>query len=285
MKKRQREGQIISPAGRAVRWFFSIVLFLYTMITFLVLGATVLDSFKTKSDLIMNMFGWPKQFVLESYQEILLKDQFGQYFMNSLIVTGCGTFCCIMLAAMTAYGISRYEFKGKQAVTMYLLVGMMFPIQVSVLPLFLILKNLHLLNNLAGMIVIYAAGISLPVYVFSRFFHTVPVSLDESARLDGAGEFTIFVKILLPICKPVIFTIALITAIGEWNDFYLPMVMLGKKSVRTLTLAIYKYSTEFLKYMNVSFAAVVITLIPIILMYCLFSRQIVEGLTGGAVKG
>ena len=285
MRKKEREGQIISPAGRAVRWFFAIVLFLYTLITFMVLGATLLDSFKTKSDLIMNMFGLPEQFVWDSYRQILLEDQFGRYFGNSLIVTGCGTFLCIMLAAMTAYGISRYQFKGKQGVTMYFLVGMMFPIQVSVLPLFLILKNFGLLNNLIGMIVIYSAGISLPVYVFSRFFHTVPTSLDESARLDGAGEFTIFSRIILPICKPVIFTIALITAIGEWNDFYLPMVMLGKKSVRTLTLAIYKYSTEFLKYMNVSFAAVVITLVPILILYCFFSRQIVEGLSGGAVKG
>lgn len=159
----------------------------------------------------------------------------------------------------------------------YFLVGMMFPIQVSVLPLFLILKKIQLINTLPGM--------SLLVYIFQKFFRTIPASLEESARLDGAGELTIFRKIILPICKPVIFTISLITAVGQWNDFYMPMVFLWKKSTRTLTLAIYKYLNEFLKNMNVSFAAVIITLIPIIVLYCLFSKQIVEGLVGGAVKG
>ena len=161
----------------------------------------------------------------------------------------------------------------------------MFPIQVSVLPLFIILKKLSLLNKLPGMILVYASGISLSVYIFQKFFRTVPTALDESARLDGASEFRIFAQIILPLCKPVISTVALITAVGEWNDFYMPMVLLGGKSVRTLPLAIYNYLNEFIKYMNVSFAAVMITLIPIIVIYFLFSNQLVEGITGGAVKG
>ena len=98
----------------------------------------------------------------------------------------------------------------------------MFPIQVSVLPLFIILKKLSLLNKLPGMILVYASGISLSVYIFQKFFRTVPTALDESARLDGASELRIFAQIILPLCKPVISTVALITAIGEWNDFYMP---------------------------------------------------------------
>lgn len=283
--RKKKNGQIISPTGKTVRWIFSGILFLYTTITIFALGSTLLNSFKTKSDLISNMFNWPKVFSIESYKEILFNDNFLLYFKNSAIVTFGGTFFCIALAALTAYGIARYEFKGKNVLSVYFLIGMMFPVQVSILPLFLILKNLGLLNTLQGLILIYAAGMSLPVLIFQKFFKTIPKSLEESARLDGASEFTIFRKIMLPLCKPVTFTIALITAVGQWNDFYIPMVFLGKKANRTLTLAIYKYSGEFLKNMNVSFAAVVITLIPIIIIYCLFSKQIVEGLTGGAIKG
>jgi raffinose/stachyose/melibiose transport system permease protein len=285
MTKIQKPRQIISATGKQVRWLFTIILFVYTSCTIFVLGFTVVDSLKTKSDLITNMFGLPKAINFDSYIQVLTEDRFLLYLKNSVILTVCGTFSCIFLSAMVAYGISRYDFKGKNALTSFFLIGMMFPIQVSILPLFIILKKLAVINTLRGMILIYAAGMSLPVYIFQKFFRTIPTSLEESARLDGAKEFTIFLKIIMPICKPVIFTVSLLTAIGQWNDFYMPMVFLGKKSTQTLTLAIYKYLNEFLRNMNVSFAAVVITLIPIIVLYCLFSKQIVEGLTGGAVKG
>lgn len=285
MARSETGRQIVSPTGKNVRRIFSGILFVYTLTTIFVLVCTLINSFKSKSDLITNLFGWPKVFSLENYKEVLFTDNFLLYFKNSLVLTGCGTFLCIILASMAAYGIARYNFKGKSFLTSYFLAGMMFPIQVSVLPLFLILKKFAMLNTLRGMVCIYAAGMSLPVYIFQKFFRTIPASLEESARLDGASEFTIFRKIILPLCKPVIFTIGLITAVGQWNDFYMPMVFLGKKSSRTLTLAIYRYLSQFLRNMNVSFAAVVITLLPVIVLYCLFSKQIVEGLVGGAVKG
>ncbi|WMJ89945.1 carbohydrate ABC transporter permease [Anaerocolumna sp. MB42-C2] len=280
----RKKKEILSLKSKIIRWIFSICLLVYTSITIFILLSTVINSLKSKSDLINNVFGWPKKFLFDSYITVFTEDRFGLYFRNSIFLTFCGTFCCIFLASMVAYGIARYDFKGKELLSSYFLFGMMFPIQISVLPLFIILKKLSLINTMEGMILIYAAGMSLPVYIFQKFFRTVPKSLDESARMDGAKEFAIYSKIVLPLCKPVIFTVALIISVGEWNDFYMPMVFLGKKSCRTLTLAIYNYLNEFLKQMNVSFAAVIITLIPIIIIYFLFSNQIVEGLTGGAVK-
>ena len=285
MARKGKNKEIISTTSRLVRWFFSILLLIFTSITIFVLLSTLLNSFKTKTNILNDTFGWPQAFSLDSYVEIFTKDKFGKYFFNSIILTGCGTTGCVLLAALTAFGIARYEFKGKPFLTSYFLFGMMFPIQVSVLPLFIILKKLSLLNKLPGMILVYASGISLSVYIFQKFFRTVPTALDESARLDGASELRIFAQIILPLCKPVISTVALITAIGEWNDFYMPMVLLGGKNVRTLPLAIYNYLNEFIKYMNVSFAAVMITLVPIIVIYFLFSNQLVEGITGGAVEG
>lgn len=161
----------------------------------------------------------------------------------------------------------------------------MVPVQVSILPLFLILRKLGLLNNILGLVLVYISGISMACFIFQKFFRTIPVALEESARIDGAGDFKIFFKIIVPLCKPVIMTVALITAIGEWNDFYMPMILLGKKASHTLTLVIYQYVGQFTRYMGESMAAVVIALIPIIILYFAFSSQIVEGITGGAVKG
>ncbi len=276
---------VMSGKAKAIRWLISIILIIYTCFTIFVIGATLLNSLKTKSDLVTNFVGLPKSVTLANFATILLEDDFLLYFRNSLILTVCGTVGCILLSAMAAYGIARYEFKGKSFLSSYFLIGMMVPIQVSVLPLFLILRQLGLLNHLLGLVLVYISQISISCLIFQKFFRTIPKALEESARLDGCHDLKIFFRIVLPICKPVIFTMSLITAIGYWNDFYMPMVLLGNKNVRTLTLAIYQYIGQFTKYMSESMAAVIVTLIPIVIIYFLFSSQIVEGLTGGAVKG
>lgn len=284
-KNKEKNTEILSPTGRNVRRLCTVLLLVYTSFTIFVLLSTLLSSFKTKTDLVTNFAGFPKTFTLEHYKEVLAEENLLHYFKNSLIVTIGGTLGCLFLAATTAYGIARYEFKGKNFLVSYFLVGMMVPVQVSVLPLFIILRKIGLINNLLGLLLIYMSGISMACFIFQKFFHTIPVALEESARIDGAGDMRIFFQIVLPLCKPVISTVALITAIGFWNDFYMPMILLGKKSVNTLTLVIYKYIGQFTRYMGESLAAVVITLIPIIALYFLFSSQIIEGVSGGAVKG
>lgn len=281
----QGNREVLSTSGKVIRWIISILLILYTCITVFVIAVTVLDSLKTKGDLVSNFVGLPKALSLSSYESVLMKNDFLLYFKNSFVLTACGTVGCMLLSSMAAYGIARYEFKGKTVLSSYFMIGMMVPIQVSILPLFLILRKIGLLNNLAGVILVYISGISMSCLIFQKFFRTIPKALEESARLDGCHDLKVFFKIILPICKPVLFTMALITAIGQWNDFYMPMVLLGNKNVTTLTLAIYRYIGQFTRYMSESMAAVVITLIPVIIIYFLFSSQIVEGLTGGAVKG
>ena len=281
----KHSSEILSPTEKVNRWILSILFVLYTGITIFVLAISLVDSFKTKSDLVTNLTGWPTSFNLENYIAVFQQDNFLIYFGNSVLVTVCGTGGCILLSALTAYGISRYQFKGKSFLKSYLLIGLMVPIQVSVLPLFLILKQMSLLNTLYGLILVYISCISFPCFIFEKFFHTIPVALEESARIEGASDLKIFFRIILPLCKSVIFTIALITGVGLWNDFYMPMVLLGGKENQTLTLAIYVYLSQFMRNMNVSFAAVIITLIPVIIVYFVFSSQLVEGLTGGAVKG
>lgn len=276
---------VMSGKAKAARWLISIILIIFTCFTIFVVGATLLNALKTKSDLVTNFVGLPKSVTLSNFAAILLEGDFLLYFKNSLVLTVLGTAGCIILSAMAAYGIARYEFRGRTILSSYFLIGMMVPIQVSVLPLFLILRHLGLLNHLLGLVLVYISQISMSCLIFQKFFRTIPKALEESARLDGCHDLKIFFRIVLPICKPVIFTMSLITAIGYWNDFYMPMIILGNKNVKTLTLAIYQYIGQFTKYMSESMAAVIVTLIPIVIIYFLFSSQIVEGLTGGAVKG
>lgn len=282
--KENKEVIIESKKSKTVKLIFSVILFLYTLLTIFVLASTLMNSFKTRTNLLTDMFGWPEQFSMDSYIEIFKKDNFIRYFFNSIFVTAGGTLGSLALAALTAYGLARFEFKGKNTLSTYFMFGMMFPIQVSILPLFIILRKLSLLNTLLGIILVYASGISLSVMILQKFFKTIPKALDEAARIDGAGELRIFYQIVLPLCKPVLFTILLTTAVGKWNDFYVPMVLLGKENVRTLPLAIYYYLSDFTAHLNVSFAAVVISLAPIIVLYFLFSDKLVEGIAGGAVK-
>nr|WP_300788352.1 carbohydrate ABC transporter permease [uncultured Acetatifactor sp.] len=282
---RERNREILSPSAKIVRWIFSIVLLLYTSITIFVIAITVMDSMKSKGDLVTNFVGLPKAWTLENYSRVLTEENLLRYAANSVFLVVVGTLGCLFLGALTAYGISRFEFRGKGFIVAYFLIGMMVPIQVSVLPLFLILRTIGLLNNLLGLALVYVSGISMGCFIFQKFFQTIPMAMEESARMDGAGDFKIFFRIIVPLCKPVIMTVALITAIGQWNDFYMPMVLLGKRSTYTLTLIIYQYIGQFTKHMGESMAAVIITLIPIIVLYFLFSSQIVEGISGGAVKG
>lgn len=277
--------EVLSTQGKVIRWIIAIILILYSCITIFVVGITLMDSLKTKGDLVSNFVGLPKELSLSSYISVLFDSDILLYLRNSVILTVCGTAGCILLSSMAAYGIARYNFKGKSFLSSYFMVGMMVPIQVTILPLFLILRSMGLLNHLLGLILVYISGISMSCLIFQKFFRTIPTALEESARLDGCSDMRVFFQIIFPICKPVIFTMALITAIGQWNDFYMPMVLLGNKNVTTLTLSIYRYIGQFMRYMSESMAAVMITLIPIIIIYFLFSSQIVEGLTGGAVKG
>jgi raffinose/stachyose/melibiose transport system permease protein len=185
---------------------------------------------------------------------------------------------------MAAYGLSSFKFRGNSALQTYFLIGLMFPIQLGILPLFIMLTRLHLNNTIPGLALLYAANMSFPLLVFSKFFRGIPTSLSESARIDGAGEFRVFLSIIIPMSKPVLFTMGLINFVTIWNDFYMPLVFLTKNSVRTLTLAVYTFMANFLANWHLVFAAVVVALLPVIIVFFRFSDQIVSGLTGGAVK-
>jgi raffinose/stachyose/melibiose transport system permease protein len=265
-------------------WAATIILALYCLIAVVLIGNMVMSSFKTKQDLLFNTFGLPKQFSLENYRQVLVKDSLYRNFFNSLFLTVASIVSLVLVASMTAYGLARYRFKGRQALEVYFLLGLMFPIQIAILPLFVIMRTLSLTNTYIGMIVLYTANMSFSLFIFTQFFKELPAALHESAIIDGAGEFTVYLKIMMPISKPVVFTVMTVSFVQIWNDFYLPLVFLTKRVLHTLTLAIYQYLANFLAYWNYVFAAATLALVPVIVVFLACSDQIISGLAAGSIK-
>lgn len=267
------------------RAVFTAILAIYSLFTVFMLFMTVVDSFKTKQQLINSTFGFPSHITLENYKYVLFHDNFGGNFLNSVIVTGLSVFGTIILASTTAYGLTRYKFKYSKLIIAYFLLGMMLPIQLKLIPLYSILKNLGLINSLSGLILVYISNLSLPVFILSAFFRTLPEELQEAARVDGASEFRTFHAIMLPMAKPVISAVSLLTAFTLWNDFFLPLVIISNRHKMTLPLLINNYTSTLLESWNFLFAAVTLTLLPIVIIFVFFSEKIVSGISNGAVKG
>ena len=273
-----------SQSAVIVKNLLSLILILYTFITIFLIGNAVLSSFKTKADLITNTMGFPKSFVLDNFRIVLGEDGFLRNLLNSALLVSMSIVLLVAFSSSVAYGISMFNFRGRDFIQTYFLVGLMFPIQLGILPLFVIMNKLKLTNNLMGLALVYAANMSFSVVVFSKFFKGFQHALLEAAVIDGASPLQVFTKIVLPISKPVIFTVGLINFVMVWNDFYMPLVFLTKSSLKTLTLGIYAYTADFLANWNKVFAGVAVALIPIIIIYFFFSEQIVSGLTSGSVK-
>jgi len=265
-------------------WIATILLTLYCLVAVLLIGNMIVSSLKTKQDLLFNTFGMPTTITFENYRQVLVKDSLYRNVLNSIIITMCSILSLVFVSSMTAYGLARYRFKGRNALELYFLLGLMFPIQIAILPLFIIMRTFSLTNTFLGMIILYTANMSFSLFIFNQFFKELPGALHESAIIDGAGEFAIYWQIMMPISKPVLFTVMTVSFVQIWNDFYLPLVFLAKRSLHTLTLAIYQYLANFLAYWNFVFAAATLALIPVIIVFLVFSDQIISGLAAGSIK-
>ena len=205
---------------------------------------------------------------------------------NSIKIGLLATFIATILGTLIAFALGRYAFKGQAIVTGFILSGMLVPAKLAILPLFIQLKWMHLLDSQLGLILVYASG-ALPaaIFIMSGFFRSLPVDLDNAARVDGATEVQVLRKVLVPLVKPGIAIVAIYSAIPIWNDFFLPLVFIqspGKKTImQGLTLFFGEYSSQW----GIIFAGLTIAALPLIVLYLILSEQFIKGLTAGAVKG
>jgi len=221
-----------------------------------------------------------------NFSSVWQDGDFAIYLKNSIIVTG-GSLILILICALGAgFVLGRYEFRGHSFIMAFVLSGMLVPAKLAILPLFIQLKWMHLLNSHLGLILVYAAG-ALPaaIFIMSGFFRSLPADLDNAARIDGASEFQLLRRILIPLVRPGMSIVAIYSAIPIWNDFFLPLVFLQDPEKKTIMQGLTIFFGQYSSQWGVLFAGLTMAALPLIVLYLVLSEQFIKGLTAGAVKG
>lgn len=262
------------------------VFFLFMMVIYLAplvwIGMT---SLKTRAEIYKSPFGWPEAFQWENYAVAWKAGKLGIAMLNSLFVCVITLLLTMLIGSMAAFAIARMRWKLSGAAMIYILVGMMIPVHCVLIPLFVRFAKLGLTNNLWGLILPYLT-FSLPtcVFIMAGFFRSIPNDLLESACMDGCTIYQVFFRICFPLARTGLFVTGLMTFVGNWNELLLALVFMSDDMKKTLPVALTKFVTPYQTNYDKMFPAIMIAIIPTIIVYSLFSNQIVDGLTAGAVK-
>ena len=243
-------------------------------------------SFKTNAEIFSSPFSLPESFYLENYTFAWTAGKLGIATLNSFIVCGVTLVLSMLIGSMAAFAIGRLRFKLAKPCMTFILLSMMIPVHCVMIPLFTRFAKMGLSNSLTGIIIPYLT-FSLPVTIFimTGFFQSMPNELIESACIDGASIYGIFFKIALPLARTGLFVTGLMTFVANWNELLLAMVFISDDAKKTLPVSLSKFVGPYNTNYSQMFAAIIIAIIPTVIVYCIFSNQIVDGLTAGAVKG
>lgn len=275
-----------SPPRRLAPLFQYLAASLVALLVLIPLLASVLNGFKSNADLLLRPFALPQTWVWSNYTSVLQSAAFWRQMSNSVLVM-LGTAVGVMvLASMPAFVFARLRFRGRELLFNFFTLGLLFPITVAILPLYIMLRQLNLLDSLWGVIVPQVAfGLPGNILILRGFFATIPRELDEAAAIDGCSPVSYYLRILLPLMRPALAAVAVLTMVTSWNNFFLPLLVLNSESLYTLPLGIQQFQGQFGTDWGRVLAFVSIALVPTIVFYLLAERQIVAGLTAGAVKG
>lgn len=246
-----------------------------------------LMSVKPESEMYMMPIKWmPGSIVLKRYITIFTGRPFGRYIFNSLIVATVTTTFCLLVGSFAAYALARLNFKGKNLILALILTLSMFPPVAIVSPLYLMLKNIGLLNNYLGLVFPYTTfAMPMTVWILTSFFRTIPVGLEEAARIDGATPLQAFWKVIVPLAAPGTFTAAILVFIFAWNEYLFALTFMSNNLMKTVTVGLTMFPGQHqMPWGDIAAATIVVT-VPLIIMVLIFQRRIISGLTSGAVKG
>ena len=257
------------------------VLLIVAPIVILIFGAL-----KTRGEMYSRPYTLPVPPRWENFGNILSMASFWTMLRNSLLVMVGATGGVVLICSLAAFVLARMDFRGKGLAFNLLTVGLMFPINVAILPVYLVLRQMGLLNNLWGVIVVQAAfSLSGNILILRGFFMAVPVELQDAAYIDGCNAFNFFWRILLPLARPALSAVAALTMVASWNDLLVPLVVIDKDILWTLPLGTMQFQGQFGQDLNMVAAFVTLSAVPAVLFYVFAERQIVSGLTAGALKG
>ena len=244
----------------------------------------ILSSFKDFNELYSRHPKWlPKSWALSNYRDALGMYNYKVYFMNSVIVTSVATVLTVIINSMAAYAFAKYNFRGRDGLFVMTLAMIMIPLQVILIPIYLVVTSLGMVNTYWGMI-IPAAATPTGVFVIRQYMLTIPDELIESARIDGAGEFRIFARIILPLARPAIAVVAIFSILWRWNDFLWPLLIAQNEKLYTLPVALAQLNGRLAVPTNIVIAMSVMSIIPVLFMFVFLQRQIVQGIAQTGLK-
>lgn len=273
--------------GRVLNVFSHGVLIIWAVMVVMPLLWAVMTSFKSDSAIFSSPWALPDHLHFENWSRAWTQANMGDYFLNTLVVVGGSLTGTLVLGSMAAYVLARFEFPGNRFIYYLFVGGMSFPIMLALVPLFYVVNNLGLLNTIHGLILVYIAY-SLPFTVFflTAFFRTLPGSVAEAAFVDGASHSRTFFQIMLPMARPGLISVGIFNFLGQWNQYMLPTVLNTDPDKRVLTQGLVQLAASqgYKGDWSGLFAGLVMAMLPVLGAYIVFQRQVVAGLTAGALK-
>lgn len=229
---------------------------------------------------------WPQEPTLKNYTTALGKDLFGLYFLNSLVVAVSSTALTVLISSLLAYAFARLEFPGKEILFYLFLLGMMIPPVMLIIPQFIIAKQLGLLDNLGGLVVVYITmNLSMQTFLLRGFFEGIPKDLEEAALIDGANQWSIFWRVIIPLSRPGLAVVTIFTFLYAWDEFPWANVAIKETTRRTLPIAIAMFQSQHLTEWGQVFAASIVALIPVVAVFVVFQRYFIRGISTTGLKG
>lgn len=263
----------------------SIVLWIYAAISVLPLLTMVGNSFRTHLQIATDPSPIPVNPTIANYVNAWTEASFGTYALNSIIVTVSSVVLSTVLSLPAAYAIARWRFRGRDALEGLFLSGLLIPFMLAILPMFYLMDWLHLIDSHLSLILIYGAnGIPFTIFILVSFFRQLPAELEEAALIDGASHISVFTKVMLPLVRPAIATVVIFRFVPIWNDFLMPLVMLRSRDKYTLGVGLTTFFGEYQTDWASLFAGLVIATIPLLILFIIATRQIIDGLTAGIGK-
>jgi raffinose/stachyose/melibiose transport system permease protein len=262
------------------------ILLAYTAIAVFPVLLVIVNSFKGRRAIFRSPYALPtaETFDPVGYQRVFTGADFERYFLNSLIVTLVSLALILLFSAMASFALSEYRFPGNAVLALYLAVGIMIPIRIGTVSILRLMVGLDLTDSLWSLILVYTAqGIPLAVFILTAFMRQVPGDLKAAARVDGASEYRIF-ALVLPLVRPAVGTIAVFSMIPVWNDLWFPLVLSSSERSKTIILGAQVFLGQYVNDWNAVLASLTLAMLPVVVLYVIFSRQLIRGLTAGAVR-
>jgi raffinose/stachyose/melibiose transport system permease protein len=287
------EIKISTPATKLSKHTFSfkdiianVFLGFYALLTLYPLIWLMFSAFKTNNEIYSQPFSLPKSFSFENIAKAWEISSMGLAMFNSLFVSVVTLIITLVLGALTAYALSRFQFRLRGVIFGLLLLGMLIPVHSTLVPLFIMLNKLNLLNTYLALILPYFAfELSLSVFVLAAFMSGLPKEMEEAAYMDGSGYWGIFIKIMFPLSMPALSTVAIIGFLRYWNEFAFALVFINDTALKTLPLSLSIFSNGYSTNYSLTLAAMAVSVVPVIILFIVLQERIMKGMVAGAVKG